>query len=181
MGRNHELGGIVAAARMNADWLHRESIAPNAELDPVEVHAMSEELRGALDRLAEIVGESRRLSHELEARVALHDVHVGSCIARASQKLGNVAALVLEVPSNRHVLVRGGEKNLDRVLDTLFTKEATIRATDAPAGHVTIDITGKTSDLDEAMILVVAASGGGFVRTNEGASVILPRGGASSR
>ena len=179
IGQNHDIGNHVAAARVNADWLHKQITESNA-LDVDEVRAMSVDLRASLDQIANILAESKRSAREVDSRVALHEVDVTSCIERASRKIGNVAALVLDVPTNRHVVIRGGEKNLDRVIDALLSRESTVRAKDAPAGHVTIEI-GDTAnasrDLDEVMLLIVAASGGRFVRGNESVSLVLAKGG----
>ena len=59
IGQNHDIGNHVAAARVNADWLHKQITESNA-LDVDEVRAMSVDLRASLDQIANILAESKR-------------------------------------------------------------------------------------------------------------------------
>jgi len=178
IGQNHDIGNALAAARISADWLHKQT-TESTTLDVAEVRAMSNDLRASLEQIANILAESRRVARELDSRVALHEANVTSCIERASANMGNVAALVIDVPINQHVLVRGGEGNLERVLGALFTKESMVRAKDAPAGHVTIDVTSVAhGEIDAPLLLVVAASGGSLVHGDGSASLVLAKGGS---
>jgi len=154
LGHNHDIGNTLAAARVNADWLHRETqegIAPPA----ADLHTMADELRGSLERLARILGESKHIGQQMGPAAALQEVNVTSCIAHTVEtfdaRLRGIIRRELEISSNAHALVRGGVTNFERVLENLLrnavegdgergASQIVVRAKDEPTGFMTIEI-----------------------------------------
>ncbi len=150
LGKNHDIGNSLAAARVNADWLHLQA-KEKTSLDGAEVHAMSVELCGSLDRLQRILAEGRRLGRELGPRAALHEVNVTNVIKTTTERFRGAVGVDLDIASNANALVRGGETNLERVLENLLKNafegngergatKVDVRAKGDPVGHVTIEV-----------------------------------------
>jgi two-component system C4-dicarboxylate transport sensor histidine kinase DctB len=155
LGHNHDIGNSLAAARINADWLHRETAEGSTALERAELHTMAAELRDSLERLARILAESRRIGQEMGPAAALQEVNVGACIERTVKtfdaRVRSAMKVELEVPGNAHALVRGGATNLERVVENLLRNAAegdgqrgatsvVLRAKDGPAGYLTIEV-----------------------------------------
>jgi signal transduction histidine kinase len=154
LGQNHDIGNSLAAARVNADWLHRVT-STEAPLDRSDLHTMSSELRDSLERLARIFSESRRIGQEMGPAAALQDVNVTATLVHTS-KLVEVqfrkhVDVTLEIPPNLHVLMRGGPTNLERVVQNLLKNafegngergaaSVRVRAVEAPIGFVTVEV-----------------------------------------
>jgi len=155
LGQNHDIANSLAAARVNADWLHRQTAEGAAAPEASDLHTMSAELRESLERLARILAESRRIGQEMGPAAALHEVNVTSCVMHTSKivevKFRRPIDLALDIPTNLHALMRGGATNLERVLENLLTNAfegngergatlVAVRANDRPIGFVTVEV-----------------------------------------
>jgi len=157
LGQNHDIGNSLAAARVNADWLFRETDDGRLILpERADLHAMAAELRESLERIARIFAESRRIAQDMGPMATLHESSVSAAVGRASKnvelRFRRVVTVTMEVPSNTHVLVRGGPANLERVLENLLcnafegdgkagASTVGVRVKDGPVGFVAIEVT----------------------------------------
>jgi signal transduction histidine kinase len=173
LGQNHDIGNSLAAARVNADWLHR--VSGDGEELPArgELHAMATELRDSLERLARILDESRRIGQEMGPAAALQEVNVSSSVVHtanlAGVKFRQRIDVKLEIPQNLHALVRGGATNLERVLQNLLKNafegngergagKVRVRASEGPIGFVTIEVADDGPGFSEASLREAVAA-----------------------
>lgn len=161
LGQNHDISNTLAAARLNIDWLHRETAEGATPPDNGELHTLATETKGSLERLARILEESKRIGKEMGPDSALHDVDVVAIVERLRATIDRRFHVPVRFDHGdraaAHVLVRGGTTMLERILENVLVNACEGNGVDT-ASEVTIAVTEEPGFL----VIAITDDGPGF-------------------
>ena len=115
LGKNHDLGTSLSAARLNSDWLQRQTVAP-------EVRAAASEISASLERVASVLAETRKTGREAVGKDAeLVAVDVAPVLARVVSAVRRThrARVAVVTEEGGRGLVRGGVTMLERIVENI--------------------------------------------------------------